>query len=225
MVQRFRFIGITVLSVLILTIVGAVSVSPAYADGVTCTPAFTAGCSVSNSGNIEVVAGNSGSNTITLSAVGGDLEAFDIVMFSGALFSGPPVVGCTSVLPTGAGCSFSPTQVPSVLPLTSFESSSLTITTSSTTPPGTYPVTVEVGFVSGGALIAPVFSIQQQQVHPEQGFQVFTTQFNLIVDPPAVGGRVLMDPLQEYALALPLLGILMVIGYGLVRRRTRSDHA
>lgn len=31
MVQRFRFIGITILSILLLTIVGAVSLSPAYA--------------------------------------------------------------------------------------------------------------------------------------------------------------------------------------------------
>lgn len=35
MVQRFRLIGVTVLSILVLTIVGAVSTSPAYADNVT----------------------------------------------------------------------------------------------------------------------------------------------------------------------------------------------
>ena len=216
MIQRFRFIGITVLSILILAIVGAVLVSPIYADGSTCSPFSPLDCLVSNSGNIEVIAGNSGSNTITLSATGGGIiEQGDMVVFSGALFSGPPVVGCTSVLPTGAACSFNPTQVVSVLPLTTSESSTLTITTSPTTPPGTYLVTVEVGLVLGPVLIAPVFSIQQQQVHPEQSSQVFATQFNLIVDPT--------PPIPEYPSGLAILAILMLISYSVIRRKIRND--
>jgi hypothetical protein len=197
--------------------------NPATAGGlsVTCFPASPTNCLVSNSGNIEVVAGHSGSNTITLSAVGGYLEPSALVMFSGDLFSGPPPVGCKSVLPTGASCSFNPTQVPSVLPSTASVSSSLTITTSSTTPPGTYPVTVWVGYVSAGfIIIAPVFSIHQQQFHPEDGgFQVFTTQINLIVDPPLrqyypVGGVMLpsvgFNALLPWALLLSLLGVVSV---------------
>jgi hypothetical protein len=216
MVQRFRFIGITVLSILILAIVGAILVSPLYADGGTCSPFSSLDCLVSNSGNIEVIAGNSGSNAITLSATGGGIiEQGDMVVFSGALFSGPPVVGCTSVLPTGAACSFNPTQVVSVLPLTTSESSTLTITTSPTTPPGTYLVTVEVGLVLGPVLIAPVFSIQQQQVHPEQSPQVFATQFNLIVDPT--------PPIPEYPSGLAILAILMLISYSVIRRKIRND--
>lgn len=210
-----RFTGVAVLLILMLTIVGAVS--PAYADA-SCSPAFPSDCVVSNSGNIEVVAGHSGSNTVTLSGIGGVfIDTGNTVVFSGGLFSGPPVVGCTSVLPTGAACSFNPTGV-LVPPSTTSESSSLTITTSPTTPPGTYPVTVEVGFISGGAgLIAPVFSIQQQQLHPEQGeFAVFTTQFNLIIDPA--------PPIPEYPFGLAVLGIFMIIAYGVIRRKTRYDH-
>jgi hypothetical protein len=83
--------------------------------------------------------------------------------------------------------------------------------------PGTYTVTVWVGFISGGNggndIIAPVFSIRQQQAHPEQGeFGVFTTQFNLIVDP--------VPPIPEYPLGLAVLAIFMLIGYGVIRRKT-----
>jgi hypothetical protein len=75
-------------------------------------------------------------------------------------------------------------------------------------------VTVWVGYVSGGAgsIIAPVFSIQQQQFHPEQAFHVFTTSFNLVVDPA--------PPIPEYPFGLVVLAVFMVIAYGVIRRKT-----
>lgn len=33
-----------------------------------------------------------------------------------------------------------------------------------------------------------------------------------------------LSPIPEYPLGLPILAILMVLGYALVRRRTRNDH-
>lgn len=203
---RILFLSLTLLFGIILM------ARPATADMITtCFPNSTTDCQVTNSGNIEVVAGNSGINTVTLSAVGGDLEAGDTVVFTGGVFSGPPLVGCISGLPSGAGCNFNPTQVAPVPTSTGSESSTLTVTTSSTTPPGNYLVTVEVGFVSGGEeIIAPAFSIQQ--LHPEQAFEVFTTQFHLIVDP--------VPPIPEYPIGLPILAIFMILGYGLLKRRT-----
>jgi hypothetical protein len=161
---------------------------------------------------VEVVAGASGMNTVTLTAAG-FIDAGDLVMFSGGLFTGPPVMGCVSGLPTGAACNFVPDSV-LVPPSTASESSVLTISTSPSTLPGVYTITVDVGLLVGAgapANLGPA-SIQPMQVAPPH---VFETHFNLIVDAAAI---------PEYPLGLPILAILMLFGYGLVRRRTRNGH-
>lgn len=88
--------------------------------------------SVSNSGPIAVKQGNSGSNTITVTL----------------LTSSPQTVtlSCTSPLPTGVTCSFNPLSA-----LPSF-SSTLTVSTSSSTPIGTYMIGVQG---TGGGLTRP----------------------------------------------------------------------
>jgi hypothetical protein len=76
---------------------------------------------LSNSGNITVARGSSGSNTITATLVAGTTQS---VSFA------------AGGLPSGASASFAPGSCsPTCM-------SGLTITTSASTPPGTYPITV-----------------------------------------------------------------------------------
>lgn len=70
----------------------------------------------------SVTPGNSASSTITLAPLNG--------------FNSAVTLSCSG-LPSGAGCSFNPTAVPA-----GSNTSTLTLTTSSTTPAGTYPVSI-----------------------------------------------------------------------------------
>ena len=79
--------------------------------------------SLSNSGNVSIQAGNSGQVTIS-DAVTGTLVSTVSLSISG--------------LPSNTGSSFNPTS----LPASGNASSTLTLNTGSSTPPGTYPVTV-----------------------------------------------------------------------------------
>ncbi len=79
--------------------------------------------SISNSGAITVVQGGSGSSTINLALLGGPSMAVSL--------------SCVGGLPSDASCSFLP---PSGSPTFT---SSLTITASSSTPSGTYTITVD----------------------------------------------------------------------------------
>ena len=78
--------------------------------------------SVSNGGTIVVVQGGSGSTTISVTLLGGPSTSVGL--------------SCTSGLPSGASCSFLPPSGSATF------TSSLTITTSSATPTGSYTVTV-----------------------------------------------------------------------------------
>lgn len=175
-------------------------------DEITCSPAFPGDCTISNSGKIEVVVGASGFNTVTLTS-SNIIETGDLVIFSGGLFSGPPPMGCVSGLPAGAACNFVPTSV-TVPASTASESSTLTISTSPSTPPGTYPITVDVGLLPPAG--APA-NLGPASIQPMQTFHVFETHFNLIVDPAVV---------PEYPLGLPILAIFLIFAYGLIRRKT-----
>lgn len=77
--------------------------------------------SLSNSGNIVVFHGNSGSTTITGTLVIGSTQQV--------------ALKCSSGLPSGASCSFSGTSYPNFQEI-------LTITTTLATPGGFYPITV-----------------------------------------------------------------------------------
>jgi len=77
---------------------------------------------LSNSGDITLIQGESGSNVITTTLVSGSPE--------------PVSLSCTSGLPDGASCTFNPQSSNPT-----FESD-LTVTTSPSTPPGGYQVTV-----------------------------------------------------------------------------------
>jgi hypothetical protein len=98
---------------------------------------------MSNSGGITVVQGSSGSNTITVTLTSGSTQSVSL--------------SCTSVLPSGASCSFNPQSNNPTF------SSTLTISTSSSTPTGSVTVTVTG---SGG--------------------KTHTTQFTLTVNAPPI---------------------------------------
>ena len=99
--------------------------------------------SLSNSGGITVTQGSSGSNTITASLLSGSTQ--------------PVTLSCTSGLPSGASCSFNPSSDSPTF------SSTLTISTTSSTPTGSYPITVN----GSPSALAP-------------------TQFTLTVNPPSM---------------------------------------
>jgi hypothetical protein len=85
-------------------------------------PAVGPGFSINNSGNITIVQGGSGNNSILVGTVGG--------------FSQSVGLSCTNGLPSGATCSFNPASgVPQF-------SSMLTISTPSSTPLGSYTINV-----------------------------------------------------------------------------------
>jgi hypothetical protein len=75
--------------------------------------------------SVAVMAGQSGTSTITVTATNG--------------FNGPVTLTCSAGLPSGVTCSFVP---PSVIPGSAPATSTLTIATSATTPVGTSNVTV-----------------------------------------------------------------------------------
>ncbi len=168
--------------------------------------ALQPGITISNSGNIEVIAGQSNQNSIQFQIPSGEVVSV--------------TVSCSG-LPSGASCSTNPSPLPG--PFQDGDSFELIVNTLPSTPPGTYPITVEVSFNIPAAIIQPAFSLASnggfslgpksisiQQVLSGSA----STTFNLIVDPaPAI---------PEYPLGLPLLAIFMIIAYGLIKRRTRN---
>ncbi len=108
--------------------------------------------SLSNSGGITVDQGASGSNTITATLTSGVSQS---VSFA-----------CTSGLPSGAACSFSPS---SGLPTFS---STLTVSTSGSTPAGSYTVTVTG---TGGSLSRTTSFTLTVNTPPPAGLSVSVT--------------------------------------------------
>jgi hypothetical protein len=91
----------------------------------TCPPAFD--YSLSNSGNIAVVVGSSGSNTIIRTLTSGTTQAVSLTV------TGIPSNTSYTVIPGSAN----PQS-----PASASGNSTLTITTTALTPPGNYPITV-----------------------------------------------------------------------------------
>ena len=124
---------------------GSVSISTGM---ITATYEFSSGSvfgfSLSNSGGITVTQGSSGQNTITATLTGGSTQSVSL--------------SCTSVLPSGASCSFNPSSGNPTF------SSTLTISTSSSTPTGS--VTVTVTGSGGGQTPITQFTLTVNTVPP-----------------------------------------------------------
>lgn len=165
--------------------------------------------SISNTGNIEVIAGQSNHNSIQFSVPEG-LEVNSVT------------ISC-SCLPSGATCSTNPPSLPG--PFSNGDSFEVVINTSPSTPPGTYPITVEVFFtipLQSVSVIQPSFLISSGgSLGPEsvsiQQTASASTHFTLIVDPAPAPPAI-----PEYPLGLPILAIFMLVSYGLIRRRTSA---
>lgn len=160
---------------------------------------------VSVTHDVTVTVGGSGSTTVNV--------GFTVPEESETVVSSD----CGGSLPTGVTCN--PTQFQTFVsppdPDTIDASFTLTLTTSSSTPVGTYPITLQV---ANGGCSTPS---QASMAHLcDLGVSADLTSaiggpsdFNLIVNPAVI---------PEYPLGLPLLAILIVIGYGVIRRRTRT---
>jgi len=185
---KFLLLGL----LLVLTVCAVIR--PISADGTV---------TVSNSGNVVVVAGQSGSSLITFN----DPLDYEIVSVT---------ISCSG-LPAGATCSTNPTSLPG--PWYDGTSFDVVVNTSPSTPAGTFPISVTVSFdfytpeiiqpsflVSGGSLGPESVSIQQTPASTN-------TTFNLIVSSTTI---------PEYPLGLPLLAILTIISYGLIRRKIKN---
>lgn len=160
---------------------------------------------VSNSGNIVVAAGQSGSTLITFHV----LSIFEIDSVT---------ISCSG-LPADATCSTNPASLPG--PWFDGTSFDVVVNTSPSTPAGAYPITVTVFFTGPPTIIQPSFLVSSSgSIGPESvTIQASapaspTTTFTLTVDPAVI---------PEYPLGLAVLAIFMIIAYGVIRRKTRND--
>jgi hypothetical protein len=96
--------------------------NPFVVNNTPVSPAPTFDFSLSNSGDMAVTQGNSGLNTISVTMVNVQSQVVSL--------------SCNTGLPSGAACVFNPSSAGSNF------TSSLTVTTLSFTPPGSYPITV-----------------------------------------------------------------------------------
>ncbi len=165
-VQRFRFIALTVLSILALTIIGGASLSPAYADG--CIFSTNGSPFTITQGTSLTVTGTDSCNPAGTVTVVAPIYSSCIGSFIGLQGSATPVSGSFSV------------NVPT-----------------SSLAPGSYCIE---------------FASQCAGTCPDSPLNVNDP---LTVTPAT--------PIPEYPLGLPILAILVLIGFGLVRRRTRND--
>ena len=173
------------------------------------TTAFT----TSATNDITVNAGGSGSTTTTLSwdstsdcplsMVGAGCFYFITETCSTA----PGAI--TVTLPAGVSCSAQTTEKIGPASDVTF---TLTLTTSPSTPPGNYPITLTGGYFTdlpsapGGCVGDNCFYFLAASLTTGGGTPSFTLTVNSTVIP-------------EYPLGLPFLAILAVIGYGVIRRR------
>jgi hypothetical protein len=167
-VQRFRFIAVTVLSILVLTIIGAAFLSPAYA---VCNLTTTASSYTITQGTASVtISGTDLCDPTITTGVNANL-------YAGACLSGPasgPFLANNGVNIDGS------------------HNFAITIPTS-TLNPGSYCFYVAS---SVSALT------------------------NFVNDPLTVTSSA--PPIPEYPVGLAILAVFMVIGYGLIRRKTTT---
>ena len=164
---------------------------------------------ISSLGPVVVVAGQSSFTLIQFNNIPSGEEVTSVT------------ISCTG-LPAGATCSTNP---PNLLgPWFNGNSFEVVVNTSSSTPSGTYTIIVDAFFtetsttvtiiqpsflvLSGGSLGPESISIQQDP--PPSA----TTTFRLTVNPAST--------IPEYPLGLPILAILTIISYGLIRRKIKN---
>lgn len=178
-VQRFRFIGITVLSILVFTIMGVTFPSSAYA-----APVVTMTLNISPN---PALPGQAVTFSGTVASPAVPADSIRVSVFSG----GP-------LCPTGGDIGFIPLAV------------------------NLAPSTIAFGVFTGTALSDGSYSITAPSGFPVGSYGVsasdLTASFTSLCDPLTVS-----TVIPEYPFGLPLLAIFMIIGYGLVRRRTRNN--
>jgi len=127
---KFLFLGL-------LLLLGSVAVLGHVVAGDSITPTLTA------SGNIEVQAGASGHNSLTFGGIGSVGSITDVL------------ITCTG-LPSAI---FSTNPSPLTGPFSDGDSFQLSVSTSASTPPGTYPITCDVTSFIEPAIIAASFAV------------------------------------------------------------------
>ena len=170
---------------------------------------------ISASGNIEVLAGASGFNSLIF----GGITASGYSYIYNVEFSCTGTSTGTDGFPPGA--SYSPTSLPGSDHFTDGDSFQLTVTTSPSTPPGTYPITCVLEDFDGASVtedfaISPIsFSSGAGSLGPNSISiqQPPAPTFNLIVNSTVI---------PEYPLGLPILAILTIISYGLIQRKIKN---
>ena len=180
--------GVGLLSLSLLLLLGlSVSVKPVRAQ--------VSGLAASATNDVRVT--SAGSSTTTVN--------FDFTLQTG--FDAYVTVNCSpDLIPIAVSCPIpiSPHVFGSGVPI--HLSIIFTFTTSTSTPAGIYPITLETSFlcnIFNTCFVSAIASLATG-----------TSQFNLIVNAPVI---------PEYPLGLPLLATCMVIGYSLIKRRTRME--
>lgn len=145
---------------------------------------------LSNSGNISIAQGNTGTTTITVTLNGGTSQGVTL--------------HCIGFLPTGVSCSFNPSS------LTPTASSTLDVSTSLSTPTGSYTI---------------------QVVADPRGSTTIPSSFTLTVTTPGSGNgpglpNTVSTLLGNRTFSYGIIGAVIVVGLGttllLMRKRSRS---
>ena len=208
MVRGFRFIAVSILSILVFTIIGARFLSPAYAPP---PPTLTLTASPPT---ISLTAGSSGSTTITFE---------NVQEVSGGSAIAPFIYSCSG-LPDGWSCSTNLSSDPTVA-YSDGSTFTLTISTSSSTAPGTYPIVFQLTGYSVASMIQPIlFGISPTPFTPANSGGLGPS--SIVEQTPPTGSvsvSVIISsttPIPEYPLSLSILAIFMILAYGVIRRRT-----
>jgi hypothetical protein len=101
----------------------------------------------------------------------------------------------------------------------------VTISTSPSTPPGTYTVTVVLRYAEVSTIISPGFAISPGVSRASASGGIGPASISIQQVPQQVSTNITLiipGPIPEYPLGLPILAVFMVLVYGLIRRRTKN---
>jgi hypothetical protein len=164
------------------------------------------GITTSATNDVTVTAGGSGSTTASISWSAYDDGAGCAYVVDEGCVNVPPCV--TVTLPAGVTC---PTQYQTLFGVGTLESSfTITFTTSPSTPPGPYHITLV------GSFPVCISTDCDGFLSPSLTSGGGTPSFHLNVNASII---------PEYPLGLPLLAILMLVGYTVLRRKTITNQA
>jgi len=156
-----------------------------------------------SSGGIAIMQGNNGSNTITA------------ILFTSS--AGTVTLSCTSDLPAGASCSFNPTSGSPTF------SSTLTIAAISTTPKGSFPITV--AGTNGGLTRTTQFTLTVFAGTPITSALTESISHTETISAPTSQTQAELDSNWYLMVVLLVLGSVAALSFGRVlssrnRRRT-----